>query len=316
MSTYQVVVHHPSQELLLSGAFRFERYLFNEPVHLASQPGENVYTFYLVNHLHNRVEARFSLFLEELLGKSPSRAPFGAIECNPKLRFEYLSYFLTEIHRFAAQKGVRALRLTNYPFCYAPESAQMLTALLLENGYTICNTELNQHITIAEEAFEKHLHPSERRRLRKCVQAEFVFEEALQPDLAQVYAFVKECRLRRCFPISMDWVSFEKLFFDLKPFCKVFWVKDHDQITALTVVILVNGRIMYNFYPADHASYRNYSPVVMLTKGLFDYGQQNGFQLLDMGISTDKGEPNYGLIRFKQNLGAETSLKLSFEKVF
>jgi len=53
---------------------------------------------------------------------------------------------------------------------------------------------------------------------------------------------------------------------------------------------------------------------VLLTKGLYAYCQENSFGMLDMGISTDRGAANYGLIRFKQNLGAITSLKLSFEK--
>ena len=92
---------------------------------------------------------------------------------------------------------------------------------------------------------------------------------------------------------------------------QIFTVRDKHKIVALTVTVRVNDRILYNFYPADAAEYHNYSPTVMLTEGLYNYCWEVGIGLLDLGSA-----PNYGLIRFKKNLGAQASLKLSFEKVF
>jgi hypothetical protein len=54
----------------------------------------------------------------------------------------------------------------------------------------------------------------------------------------------------------------------------------------------------------------------MLIEGLYEFCQKENFTLLDLGISTDKGLANEGLIRFKKNLGAKSALKLSFLKTF
>jgi lipid II:glycine glycyltransferase (peptidoglycan interpeptide bridge formation enzyme) len=49
-------------------------------------------------------------------------------------------------------------------------------------------------------------------------------------------------------------------------------------------------------------------------EGVYNFAQKQGFRILDLGISSENSLPNYGLIRFKENLGSYSALKLSFEK--
>ena len=95
----------------------------------------------------------------------------------------------------------------------------------------------------------------------------------------------------------------------------VFTVMDRDIIAALTVAIRVRHDILYNFLPASNSDYQTFSPMVMLTDGLFTYCRQQGIHLLDLGVSLDANhQPKPGLMRFKRNLGAQESPKLIFEK--
>ena len=164
---------------------------------------------------------------------------------------------------------------------------------------------------------EANLHHSEKRRLRKCLRAGFIFEENMAIDLLGVYEFIRESRLSRGYTLSLDWDSFQRLFHYFPDACKVFSVKDKEHCVAMTVAIVVNQQTLYNFYPASELAYQHFSPMVLLTQGLYTYCQERAIRLLDLGTAMlGPGKPNYGLMRFKQNLGAETSLKLSFEKVF
>jgi lipid II:glycine glycyltransferase (peptidoglycan interpeptide bridge formation enzyme) len=121
-------------------------------------------------------------------------------------------------------------------------------------------------------------------------------------------------RERKGHHVSMSFADFRQLFTDFPGIYKIFAVRDRSRMVAVTVAVEINKHILYYFLPAHDEAYNTYSPMVLLIQCLYDYCRQAGFTLLDLGISTDKGVPNYGLMRFKQNIGAVTSLKLSFVK--
>lgn len=316
MAEYAVHVHRLGDPSSLDKApFGFERFLFNEPIHLLSQPCAQAFIFQLLS-IRKKVEARFSLFMQPDQAISPCRAPFGSIEFNSRLENQHLDFFLDQIENFVLSKGLQQLSMKGYPFCYAPLQAQTLSQCLLRRGYLINHSALNFHLPVTVLPFEWGLHHSEKRRLKKCIQANFQFQEEMQPDWASVYAFVKASRLRRGYSLSLDWEDFRALFSQFPNSYQVFTVKEGENVAALTVTVRINDHILYNFYPADAANYQTFSPTVLLTKGLYDYCQRHGFSQLDLGTVPDEPVPNYGLMRFKKNLGAQPSLKLSFEKKF
>jgi hypothetical protein len=307
---YRVLVN-PDFEV----TFAFPAYLFNEPFYVQKQPGVRAYTFYLLHPSGNFAEARFTLFVQDKAGFSPCRAPYGSFEFSPDLRLELLNYFIEYVTTFARELALQQIRITSYPFGLAPEAATLLTTGLMQQGYQISVSELNYHVSISPLPFEAGLHESEKRRLKKCVEAGFTFAEETAPDLKSVHAFIKSARSRRGFPMSLDLESFQRLFYEFPGVYRVFTVRDGDEVVALTVTVDVNAQIIYNFYPADDINYLSYSPTVFLLKGVYEHSRKRGFSILDLGIATDGGAPNYGLIRFKHNLGGVPSLKFTFTRM-
>lgn len=312
MQNYQILIHKNLQENLYQ--FNFSTFLFNEPSHLVSQNSDNYYTFFLQNTKKNYVEARWTIFIEENQATSPLRASFGSIECNPKIDLEALYFFIKEIEVFLVKKNIESIFIKNYPFCYAPESSQILTHIFHSFDYQILHTELNQHINLNIENFLTNFHTSERRRLKKCQKLGFIFQKNESPNLEDVYNFVKKARVRKGFPISLPFHIFSDLFVNYPDKYSVFEVLFKDKIIALTVTVEINQEILYNFYPADNAEFLAYSPQVLLYYGLMKYAQKEGYKILDLGISTNKSKANFGLLKFKQNLGGEISLKTVFYK--
>lgn len=51
----------------------------------------------------------------------------------------------------------------------------------------------------------------------------------------------------------------------------------------------------------------------MLTYSLFQHYRKTGVRILDIGISTENGIPNFGLCEFKESIGCSVSLKYCFE---
>ncbi|MCY7352720.1 MAG: GNAT family N-acetyltransferase [Cytophagaceae bacterium] len=292
---------------------RFERYLFNEPRHLRSQQGEGVQTFFLVNPKSNCIDARLSVFIQENEAISPLRATFGGVEFAENVPSDALLTVFTAAEHWAIEQKLTAIRLTQWPNAYAPGPADRLHQLLIERNYNVLFTEQNQHLSL-NKPFEAGLHESARRRLVKAQRAGFTFQRWPTPDWAFVHAYVLAARQRKGHPMTLSASQLAQLSVDFPDEVQVFTVRDGEAIAALGVTVRVNARILYHFYPADAADYQAFSPAVLLTKGLYDWGRARGIQLLDLGISSVRGVPNEGLIRFKQNLGAQVSEKWSFEK--
>ena len=53
----------------------------------------------------------------------------------------------------------------------------------------------------------------------------------------------------------------------------------------------------------------------MLVGKIYEYCQQNGIAVLDLGISSENGILNEGLFNFKKNLGSETSNKSTYQLI-
>jgi len=289
---------------------------FHQRAFLQGQPCGEPVVFQLHQRRPDRVAAAFVLYERDGAGVSPCRAPFGGIVLNPTVPFEALSALLRAVEAFARERGLREIRVVSYPFCYAPEASALLTAAFTAGGYAVAVTDLNFHIPVTPEPLEGRLHPSERRRLRKCGRAGLHFAEEAAPDLPHLYGFVADCRRRRGFPVTLDYAGFEALFYRHPDQYKVFTVRDGNRLAALAVGIRVAPPILYYFFPADDAAYAAHSPTVPLLAGMYGYAQRHGYRQLDLGIATDGGRPNPGLIRFKRNMGAEPSLKLTFRKTF
>ncbi len=291
--------------------YQFDAFLFLQAQHLLLQKGENVWIIYAVEK--QKITLLMSVFIEKQKAFSPLRMPFGGIMASENASYQQIEQFIDFVLAFCQEKNVKDLQITSYPFSYAPNASAICTHIFLQKGFRIINNELT-HFLLLEKDFQAHLHLSARRRLKKCKNNGFFFEHWQTPDLAFVYDFVAANRQRKNYPISMNYEAFLHTLQSFPNHYQVFVLKKDAEIAALTVAVIINNEILYNFYPADSEKYLAFSPMIMLLEGLYQSAQQQGFRILDLGISTDKSVPNYGLIRFKENMGCQSALKLSFEK--
>jgi len=244
---------------------------------------------------------------------SPLRAPFGGFEFSRTIDSQILYEFLQEVISCIKSKGGKKIVFSLAPECYELEKADLVDEVLLHSGFQISVTELNYHLSVKENSFETNLHESERRRLKKCLDAGFTFEISNSPDVDFVHQFIANCRLRKGYPLSMNASDFKKMFEAFAERYILFTVKDNAKIIAVAVGVKVHSSVLYNFLPADDKNYLSFSPMVLLNKGIFDYCKLNGFEIFDLGIATSGGIQNPGLIKFKEHLGGELSHKYSYE---
>lgn len=312
--TAQVVKNDP--DVLHQFNIRCPLWLFNTPLHVKHQKADEVYTFILTDTA-TQTEAFgiFHLFVDEQQGISPLQASFGSFEIAERISHADFSEWLTGIEVFIKELGISSLIIKHYPTCYNPSRSTFVRRGLTRHGFDLSNNTENQFIAVNKHCFEEGLHASERRRLRKCLRAEFRFEEWQNPPAEDVYTFIEHNRRLLGYSLSF---SFEQLQGWLSIFpdhFRVFCVKDGETLASLTLTVRVGESVLYNFCPADNLLYRTYSPAVLLNKGLYEECQQKGISLLDLGISVNEtGKPKPSLKRFKENLGAKNCDKYVFYK--
>ena len=290
-------------------------FLFNEPKHLRQQTSEPFYLLTALNQSTGQAEARCAFFVRAEAAISPAAAPFGSIELAETLPDSVLDSFLYSLSEAAQAVGALNLRLVHYPNCYAPGQTAQLMTKLPEHDFKVVRAHQTYVLPVTNNRFEDNIIPAERRRLRKCRETGFQVEHWELPNAADVVNFLAETRRQQGYPLTIQPEQLTNLLTNFPQQFLIFTVKDGSQLAALTVAIQVCEDILYNFMPASHPAYRTFSPMVMLTDGLFTYCQQQKISLLDLGTSLDSNDqPKPSLMRFKRNLGAQESPKLVFEK--
>ncbi|HVD99620.1 MAG TPA: GNAT family N-acetyltransferase [Cytophagaceae bacterium] len=288
----------------------FEPFWFNSEEYAGKQAeGEGILLYYK----KEEKEIFLRLYRKDQTLISPLRAPFGSLEFSTQTDLQTLYEFVKESLEKIKLSGIRSMQLVAPPECYDLQKADMLDEVLIHAGFSVTVTELNYHLETNLGAFENFIHDSEKRRLRKSIQAGFECTVAQEIDYKAVHQLIAECRKRKGYPLSMPAEAFEKMFRDFPERYTLFTVKDQSKIIAAAVGVKVRSDILYNFLPADDEDYLSYSPIVLLNKAMYDYCCQNGYHLYDLGIATSGGVRNEGLIRFKEHLGAALSHKYSYE---
>lgn len=291
-------------------------FLVNKPDQLAAQSTTDFWLVGAVNETTGLIDAQCAFFSCNKLAFSPKQHSFGSIEFIEIMPDDVLSGLIDALENAVEKAGLSGLRLTHYPRIYAPRQTDQLLTQLSKRGFEIVEEQRNFHLEISAKFFTEGLHDSARRRLVKSHRAGLVARYWPDVDLDRVISFLETSRAAQGYPLTMPADALRHWLSTAPNDYLVFAVFDHDVIAALTVAVRMRTDILYNFLPADNADYRLFSPTILLTECLYNYCQTHQIRLLDLGISADANrQTKPSLMRFKRNLGAEESGKVTLEKL-
>jgi hypothetical protein len=252
--------------------------------------------------------------------RSPRRGSFGGLFLGEGLGPDAAEGFISSVENHLRAAGAARLIVVGAPFSYHPEHASGQFSLLLKAGFEIENHDFNHSIAIDERPFEARIDSGNRKRIRKCRREGWTARQLRTEELVDAYAVIVENRMKRNVPITLAWQDLQRMI-DLMPdrvrgfgvFAPAIGV-GKSKLVAASICIVVNPRVFYVFYWGEIGGVESHSPVAMLAEKIYDTAKNEKFALLDLGISSVKGVPNPGLVRFKRNLGCEESLKLTYSK--
>jgi len=311
---YQIIISHNFNNIPTE-PFNFQRYFFNEIEQLQHQRAENdCYSFYWKNFDNETIEGRFSIIIQDKTAYSPFRGTFGGIEFYEEILEENLFDFLEKAVAHLHSCSLRNIIINFYPQSYLSENQnEILKKCLLRLDFQVKFTEQNYEILVTSKSFyETVKSPRAKQLLRKSSKNGFIFQEEIHPNFSQIHSFIEHSRRRKYRPMTMTLGQLRDHFEKFPKNFLLFSVTHANLIVSVGVTVKVNEEILYTFYLADDEKYLKDSPTTFLLSGIYKYCQEQKFEILDIGIATEKSVLNEGLAYFKQSLGAKVSEKKTY----
>lgn len=292
---------------------KFDPFFFNREDFLSQQACGGRMDLGWLHEKKQALIAQVSFFSESSTAFSPCKGSFGGFNIASGIKPEDLIEFIKKCEDRLRQSGITELSIRQFPDCYAPGEAALLAYCLDYCGFRRSVTELNYHLDL-HNGFSSHLRESEPARIKAAEKAGFTFHQEEQSSAGEIYELLKLSRESQGYPVTMASAAFNDMFVQFPEQYQIFTLKISAERIAFAIVVKINSGISYCFYLGEKPEYRKHSPVAYLIWKIAEEARKDGVRMLDLGIGTDRGKPNFGLLAFKQNMGAEASLKVSWKK--
>jgi hypothetical protein len=292
-------------------------HLFNEPEYfnIHTNSPNDIYA-QLVRQSDAKVFLTIAIYeIDTNIFSSPKHGTYGGLSLNEKIRFAKVEKFMSSLSDFLKLKGGRALRIRCAPASHDLAWFSIMFNVLKRQGYILDAHEINFDLVVDKRSFIERIDYGNVKRIRKSIKNQFICEKTDHERFDEVYEVIKDSRERLGVSVSMSFSQLKKmltLFPEKIHLFSVYRDSTKSSMVASAVCMTLTNSIMYVFYWGDRADVSTYSPIALLASKIYEFCQENGIIVLDVGISTIGSEPNYGLMQFKHNLGFSESLKADY----
>ena len=248
-------------------------------------------------------------------------APFSAPFCLPgelgkSTSPEHYMEAVSALEEYAREVGVGKIKITFPPFLYGERSISYWINAAFLCGWKMTGLDLNYALNlkkIQNTGYENLMTRNGRNKLRIAHgMANCLYCCCSKSDFQKAYEIIRINRESKGYPLKM---SFEQVEWT-RQYVKGEWfsVINGEEWVAAAVVFPVIKSVAQVVYWGDIPENACKS-VNFLAEQLVIYYTEKGVDYLDIGPSTERSRPNYGLISFKESIGCETGCKVIFEKV-
>lgn len=250
---------------------------------------------------------------ERILYSHPG-ASYGGLVINNYAGSKHVFDILDELEKYCKQTGFNKITMRITPWMFSKLPSDEITFALWHKNAIIEKKELEcvipLNIRLDEDGLPTILKDNCRRAVLRSkregvsVRESNDFErywEILTEDLRErhkakpTHSVEEIKKLKKLFP---DKIRLFASFLD-------------DEMIAGVVIFVCNSRVLQSFYIAQDYKYQKYRPTNVAITDVMKWGQEELYEYLTLGISTEKEGTviNWGLFRFKESFGARGVLR-------
>jgi len=246
----------------------------------------------------------------------PFSAPFGGIEpISGSARLEALEQCIDALKDYTVARSKR-LQVTLPPIVYAEDFIAHQINCFSRAGFGMVSIDLSHYFPTSKMSrYTEIVDRSVRKNLATAERAGLSFRKVETGNdslLLEAYSIIEENRKAKGYPLRLSFSEIVNTSHIID--IDVFTVTDADVAIASALVFRVAPRAVQVVYWGDKPAFADRRPMNFLARGVFaHYAAEVGINFIDIGPSTEKSLPNYGLVAFKENIGCNVSPKFTFE---
>lgn len=248
---------------------------------------------------------------------SPFSAPFGGfVYIHPDIRIQEIEEAVDCLVQWCNRKNIAQISITLPPYIYAESYISKLTNIFSRKDFLLKKYDLNYHFALSkfDENYVSNIWRNARKNLNRALSNQLLFSKCEDIDSKkEAYEVIKKNRDSRGFPLRLTWEQVEETTRIIE--ADFFLVKDSfSENIAAAVIFRINETIAQVIYWGDIPEFAHLKTMNFLSYKVFEYYAKTGYSVLDIGPSSENSIPNYGLCEFKEGIGCNISLKMSYWK--
>lgn len=236
-------------------------------------------------------------------------ASYGGLVYPPGLSFNTAGHLVETLLRYAKTAGFDILSITQPPAIYSIWPADVITFNLLKAGFAYQKREITQAISLyyPDGDIFKTLNNKTRTAVRKAIKSNLVVEEDVElsdANLETFYPLLLDNRRRLGVTPTHSLEELKRLRDLVGNRLMLTLIKYKSVPIAGIFNFVCNARVLLIFYVCHDWDYQEFRPVPLIVYHTMQWAYRRGFRHVDFGTSTLNMDPNWGLIKFKENFGS------------
>lgn len=248
---------------------------------------------------------------------SPFSAPFGGFSFKKSdVKIDYLDKALILLEEWAQTNKIFKIKFILPPLFYHGSFIAKEINSLFRANYTVDQIDLNFHFEtkFLDKNYEQKIWYSAKKSLNRSRNNNLIFQKCQtisEKELA--FKIIEKNRNTKGFPLRMN-LSDINITDEIikKDFFLVF--NDDNKPAASAIVYYLTHNTVQVVYWGDDPNYSELRLMNFLSYNVFEYYKKANFKNVDIGPSTEKSKPNYGLCEFKEGIGCNIFPKYTFSK--
>ena len=243
---------------------------------------------------------------------SPFSAPFGGFHYKHELIvYELIYEFLSDLKDYVSSEGLKQISITLPPDLYQQNMNAKLVNAFIRSGYKMEVPDLNNWVNLKKfngEWTKSVVAQNCRKAIKHGLKWSVVTEMKEFEEVYEVIHNNREVQGRKIHMSLKDVLDVKKVY----P-VDFFLIRDKEG-TCLGSAIFYRGHesIIQGIFMGNDIEKRNLGVTDYMYMNIYQFYKDLGYEYIDLGTSSLEGEPNPGLIRFKEFHNCKTSLRFTF----
>jgi hypothetical protein len=238
---------------------------------------------------------------------STAGASIGGPAVGKSIPVEVCLHLVEALQAYCKSAGWRGIEATLPPPIYHDEPDQGVEFALHVRGFQLVHRSMPLLIPLERQKGEQYprlFRQSQRSYVRACRRKGVVVAEAGIEGLGAFLELFAETYARLGSRPTHTPEEVESLLRRLPAHVRIWSAHLGDTTIASALIFILNRNICNTFYLCDRAAYREFHGLTVLLAEAAEVLAGRGFRYLDLGPSASSGHFNWGVLSFKESLGA------------